>query len=194
MRHRCRYGAAHAGVRRLERLIVGGFLALCIAGGCDPLSRPGDTEGEQVAARWEWHGRLVVDTDPDLTLIRLRIDTAGVLERNDVLLARFDFDPSPSAGDEYAIALGLELGQARALPLDVPLALGAPPARIPAYGTVARFGTPLRPDSVRGWLLLGQRGLRQLTGRIDATLYFTAWSDSAIHGRYQLRQKIFGVK
>jgi hypothetical protein len=43
-------------------------------------------------------------------------------------------------------------------------------------------------------LLISRRGLRQLTGRIDARLYFTAWHDSTAHAVYELRQKIFGVK
>ena len=129
-----------------------------------------------------------------LTLVRLRIDTTGANGRHDILLARFDFDPSSGMGDEYALTLGLDLGLARDLPIDRPVSLGPPPARVPAYGTVTRLGTPLRPDSVRGTLLLSQRGLRQLTGRIDATLYFTAWDDSTRHVRYELRQEIFGVK
>lgn len=161
---------------------------------CDPLHRPGDTPGEQLAARWEWFGRLAVDTDPVLTLVRLRIDTTGVTARRDVLLARFDFDPTPEAGDEYALTLGLDLGRSRDLELNVPHALGSLPARIPAYATVACLCRPLRPDSVRGTFQLAQRGLRQLTGRIDATLYFTAWDDPARHATYELHQKIYGVK
>ncbi|HXF95297.1 MAG TPA: hypothetical protein VNI61_04275 [Gemmatimonadales bacterium] len=170
------------------------LLTLCALWGCDPLQRPGDTTGEQSAARWEWRGRLVVETDSLLTLVRLRIDTTALAERHDVLLARFDFDPSAGAGDEYALTVALDLGPVRDLPLNRPLPLGPPPARIPAYATVSRLGTPLRPDSVRGTFLLAQRGLRQLTGRIDATLYFTAWEDPTQHAAYELRQKIFGVK
>jgi hypothetical protein len=169
-------------------------LAPLLSAGCDPLRRPGDTTGEQRAARWEWSGRLAAEPDSALTLVRLRIDTAGAVGRHDVLLARFDFDPSPAVGDEYALTVGLDLGVARDLPLDRPLPLGPPPARIPALGTVTRLGTPLRPDSVRGTVLLSRRGLRQLTGRIDATLYFTAWGDTARHASYPLHQKIFGVK
>lgn len=162
-------------------------------GACDPLKRANDTWGQQVAARWEWHGRLVADTDPRLTLVRLRIDTSGVVERNDVLLVRYDFDPSAEAGDEYALTLGIDLGEVRRLPLNEPLLLGGPRG-LRAHGTVAQLGTPLLPDSVRGSVLLGQRGLRQITGRIDAALYFTAWDDTAKHARYELHQKIFGVK
>lgn len=167
---------------------------LSTLGACEPLQRPGDTVGEQRAARWEWHGRIVADTDPVLTLVRLRIDTTGDRSRHDLWLARFDFDPSAGTGDEYALTLGLDLGVARELPLNEPLALGPPPAKIPAHATIAHLGTPLRPDSVRGTLMLGQRGLRQLTGRIDATLHFTAWDDSTKHASYALRQKIYGVK
>ena len=165
-----------------------------LAAACDPLRRPGDTTGDQRSARWEWNGRLAVETDSVLTLVRLRIDTAGVTGRHDVLLARFDFDPSSGAGDEYALTLGVDLGVARALPLEQPLPLGPLPGHLAAFGTVTRLGTPLRPDSVRGTFLLSQRGLRQLTGRIDATLYFTAWDDSTRQARYELHQEIFGVK
>lgn len=167
------------------------LLAVCA---CDPLARPGDTAGVQLAARWEWYGRLVVEHDSALTLTRIRLDTAGIRERHDVLLARFEFDPSPQAGDEYAIALGLGFGRLRDLPLNEPIPLGAPPARIPASATITRLGTPLRPDSVRGTFVLGRRGLRQFMGRVDAVLYFTAWADTANHVRYELHQKIHGVK
>jgi hypothetical protein len=178
----------------LDALSRGWYWALVpLLGGCDPLQRPGDTQGRQLAARWEWHGRLVVDPDPRVTLVRLRIDTAGVRERNDVLLARYDFDPSVGPGDEYALTLGIDLGEARRLPLNEPLPLGEPHG-LPVHGTVTYLGTPLRPDSVRGTMTLAQRGLRQLTGRIDATLFFTGWNDTSKHVRYDLHQKIFGVK
>lgn len=165
---------------------------------CEPTRRPGDTQGEQHAAQWEWYGRLVVQADPALTLVRMRIDTAGVTERHDVLLARFDFDPSAAVGDEYSIALGIDLGRVRELRLHAPYDLGTPlpplPARIPSYATVTCFCRPLRPDSVRGTLLLATRGLRHFAGRVDATLYFTAWDDSAVHAAYPLHQRIDGVK
>lgn len=161
---------------------------------CELLPHPGDTAGEQRVARWEWHGRLVMEDDSTLTLTRLRIDTAGVMERRDVLLTRFEFDPTGEPGDEYWLTLGLDLGTAGDLPLNEPLAIGAPPAPVRAAGTVVGLGTPLRPDSVRGRFLLSQRGLRQLTGRIEATLFFTAWHDTSAHATYELRQKIYGVK
>ena len=167
---------------------------LLLVGGCEGLDKPGDTLGEQLSARWEWRGRLVVEVDSTLTLVRLRIDTAGVTERHDVILTRFDFDPEAGMGDEYALSLGLDLGVARDLPLMEPVTLGSPPARIPAYGTVTRLGTPLRTDSVRGTFVLGQRGLRQLTGRVEARFYLTAWHDTSAHATYELRQKIYGVK
>jgi hypothetical protein len=165
-----------------------------MVGGCGGLEKPGDTQGEQLSGRWEWRGRLVTETDPTLTLVRLRIDTAGIRERHDVVLTRFDFDPGAGAGDEYSLTLGLDLGVARDLPLREPLELGPPPARVPAFGTVTSLGTPLRTDSVRGTFVLGQRGLRQLTGRVDARFYLTAWHDTSAHATYELRQKIFGVK
>jgi len=158
------------------------------------VSKPGDTEGVQRAARWEWQGRLIVEDDSTLTLTRMRIDTTGVTERHDVILTRFDFDPAVGPGDEYALTLGLDLGVARDLPINEPIPIGPAPAPIRAFGTVARLGTPLRPDSVRGAYLLEQRGLRTLSGRVHVTLYFTAWDDTTRQVTYELRQKIYGVK
>jgi hypothetical protein len=159
---------------------------------CDVLPRDTDTRGEQRAAAWAWSGRLVVDTDAALTLVRLRIDSAAVTERHDVLLARFDFNPMAGLGDEHSLTLGLDLGRVRELAMSQPLPLGVP-GGIPAYGTVTCLCTPLRPDSVRGSLVIQQRGLRQLVMRINAVLYFTQWSDSTQHAAYPLRQLIFGV-
>lgn len=161
---------------------------------CELLPREGDTEGEQRAARWEWTGRLVVDTDPVLTVVRLRLDTAGVVGRHDVVLARFDFDPALGEGDEYSLTVGLDLGHAKELPVRVPLRLGPPPAEIAAFATVTCLCRPLRPDSARGSFVILQRGLRQITARIDARFYFTVWNDSSAHQVYVLRQKFFGVK
>lgn len=165
---------------------------LLLALGCDNISRPGDTLGLQSLGRWEWHGRLAVEPDPKLTLVRLTIDTTR--GGGDVGLARYDFNPSPAAGDEYEIMLGLDFGRVRDLRQDVPYALGAPPARIPAYATVTCFCPPLRPDSVRGTFRVATRGLRQITGRVDATLYFTEWNDPARHATYSLHQRIDLVK
>jgi hypothetical protein len=168
------------------------LLFLTLLGACDATSRPGDTLGAQSAARWEWHARLVVDTDPQVTLVRLRVDTAH--GGGDVGLARYDFNPTPALGDEYAITLGLDFGQVRDLRQNVPYALGPPPARIPAYATVTCFCPPLRPDSVRGTFRVATRGLRQITGRVDATLYFTVWNEPARHVTYSLHQRIDLVK
>ena len=131
-----------------------------------------------------------MDTDPRYTAVYLRVDTA-VAERHDVLLARFEFDPSEGSGDEYALTVGLDLGDARALSANRAYALGD---SIKAYATVSCLCRPLRPDSVRGWYTMQTRGLRQLSGRIDATLYFTAWDDSTHHATYPLRQRIHGVR
>jgi hypothetical protein len=167
-------------------------LALAAAG-CDPYKRPDDTTGEQLAARWEWHGRLVAEADTSLTLTRLRIDS-GLPDRHDVVLARFDFDPAFGIGDEYALTVGLDLGVAHDLPVGQPLELGPPPGRIPAAAVVACLCRPWRPDSVRGTLTIHQRGVRQITARIDATLHFTAWHDSSVRTSYLLRQRLYGVK
>ena len=158
---------------------------------CD-VSRPGDTQGAQSYGRWEWHARLAVEPDARLTLVRMRIDTAR--GGGDVVLARYDFNPSAAEGDEYALTIGLELGRVRDLKANTSYTLGPPPGRIPAVATVACLCRPLKPDSVRGAFLLATRGLRQLTGRIDATLYFTEWNDSSRHVIYSLHQRIDAIK
>ena len=169
------------------------LLSTFFLGACDATSRPGDTLGLQTSARWEWHARLVVERDPTLTLVRLRIDTTQ--GGGDVGLARYDFNPSAAEGDEYELVLGLDFGRVRDLRQDVPYTLGPPPAaRIPAYATVTCFCRPLRPDSVRGTFRVATRGLRQITGRVDATLYFTEWNDPARHVTYSLHQRIDLVK
>jgi len=162
-------------------------------GACDLLPHPGDTDGVQRAAKWYANARIVVDTDPRYTIVRLRADTA-VPDGHDVLVARFDFDPAPGVGDEYSIGLALDFGRARDLRTETAYALGPPPARIPAWATVGCLCRPLKPDSVRGTYVLSSRNLGQLTGRIDATLYFTAWADSGVHETYRLRQRIYAVK
>jgi len=70
----------------------------CLA--CDGVSRPDDTLGLQSVARWEWHGRLVVEDDSALTLVRMALDTTH--GGGDVALARFDFNPAVGEGDEYS--------------------------------------------------------------------------------------------
>jgi hypothetical protein len=161
--------------------------------GCDLLPHPGDTDGVQQAARWVTGGRLVVDTDPRLTIVRLEVDTAPSAAGHDVLLARFDFDPTGGAGGAYSIALGLDFGRLRDLTTST-YALGPPPARIAAYATVTCLCRPLRPDSVRGTYELSRRGMAQLTGRLDARLYFTAWDNPRHHAVYRLKQRIEGVR
>ena len=86
---------------RILALIAG------VTSACDILPRPGDTEGLQQAGRWEQHGRIIVEPDPRYTIVHLRVDT-NVVERHDVVLARFDFDPSEAVGDEYALTLALD--------------------------------------------------------------------------------------
>jgi len=112
----------------------------------------------------------------------------------DVVLARYDFNPAVGEGDEYALTLGLELGRAHDLVPGKPYAFGTGPGQIAAHATVACLCRPLRPDSVRGTYLLATRGLRQLTGRVDATLYFTEWNDTARHVTYSLHQRIDAIK
>jgi hypothetical protein len=154
-----------------------------VTSACDMLPRAGDTEGQQMTGRWDWRGRLRVETDDRYTVVRLKVDTTGVTERHDILTARFEFDPSDAMGDEYALNVGLEVGDAERLS-----------AEIPAYATVTCLCRPLRPDSVRGTYTMSTRGLRQLSGRIEATFYFTAWDDRAVHATYRLQQRLFGVR
>jgi hypothetical protein len=175
----------------LERVLTLALVAGAAA--CDILPRAGDTRGEQLAGRWDWHGRLSVETDDRYTLVRLKVDTTGVTERHDILTARFEFDPGEGSGggDEYALSVALEIGDARRLAANHPYRLGTD---IPAYATVTCFCRPLHPDSVRGTYTMSTRGIRQLAGRIDATLYFTAWDDPGVHATYRLRQRIHGVR
>ena len=147
----------------------------------------------QERGEWEQHGHLVVQPDPRYTVVYLRVDTVGVVERHDVVLARFDFDPSEGEGDEYSLTIALDIGDARARAANHPYALGARDS-LPAFATVTCLCRPLRPDSVRGTYTINTRGSRQLAGRIDATLYFTAWDDPTRHATYPLRQRIHGVR
>jgi len=172
----------------LECVLIGGW-GLGI-GGCEILPRPGDTQGVQGAGRWEQHGRIIVEPDPRFTAVYLRVDTT-LTERHDVVLARFDFDPSDALGDEYSLEVALDLGDARRLSAGHAYRLGD---SIPAWGTVTCLCRPLRPDSVQGTYAMQTRGARQIAGRIDATLYFTAWNDPARHATYRLRQRIHGVR
>lgn len=123
-------------------------------------------------------------------MVHLRVDTTGV-ERHDVVLARFDFDPLEGTGDEYSLTIALDIGDARARSTNHSYSLGD---SIPAFATVTCLCRPLRPDSVRGSYTIQTRGRRQLAGRIDATLYFTAWDDPNTHAAYRLRQRIHGVR
>ena len=84
------------GAGALPRAVLSALLAAALAG-CDETSRRGDTTGVQSYGRWEWHARLVVAPDPTLTLVRMRIDTSR--GGGDVVLARYDFDPSVGVGD-----------------------------------------------------------------------------------------------
>jgi len=173
----------------LQRLSV---TLLVVVAACDGVSHLDDTLGVQSSARWEWHGRITVTQDPRLTLTRLAIDTGH--GGGDVGLARYDFNPAEGEGDEYSLTLALDLGRARDLRQNVPYTLGPADARIPAYATVTCFCQPLKPDSVRGTFRLATRGLRQITGRVDATLYFAEWNAPTRHTTYPLHQRIDLVK
>src|SRR3989441_10610992 len=159
---------------------------------CDQASRAGDTTGLQSYGRWEWHGRIVAEPDSSLTLMRIRIDTTR--GGGDVAVVRYDFDPSPGAGDEYALTLGLDFGNVRALRPGGPYELGSPPARVPAFATATCFCRPLRPDSVRGTFTLVTRAMRQITGRVAAALYFTAWDDPPLHAMHPLHTRLHALQ
>jgi hypothetical protein len=148
----------------------------------------------QTLGRWEWHGRLEAQPDSHLTLVRLGIDTTPVPGAGDVVLARYEFNPTDAAGDEYALTVGLDLGKAHDLPIGQSLPLGPPPGRIPTFATIACLCRPLKLDSARGGLRLATRGMRQLAGRLDATFYFTEWNDSTRHARYAVRQRLDAIK
>lgn len=178
----------HASPRRFLSTV----LVLTVLG-CDILPQKGDTIGEQVQAEWLVAARLVVDTDPTYTIVRLGAEPLDSAHGgHHVLLARFEFNPSPAEGDEYALNVGLDLGDIRAVRRGVIYPLGPP--GIPAYGTVTCLCRPLKPDSVRGTFTISQRGMGQIVGRIDATLFFTAWDDSSHHASYRLRQRIDGMR
>ena len=170
------------------------FLSTTLACGFFPAK--GDTEGDQQQAQWFAGARLVVDTDPTLTLIRLKSEPLDSTRGgHHLLLARYDFNPDQSSlGDEYSLHFALDLGNIRTLERGTAYALGPPPARIPAYGTVSCLCSPLRPDSVRGTFTIIQRGMAQIVGRVDATLFFTQWNDSTKHATYRLRQRIDGLR
>jgi len=168
--------------------------AVTLLSGCRGAPREPDTRAVQTLGRWEWHGRLVAEPDSHLTLARLRIDTSAAAAAGDVVLARYEFNPTDTDGDEYALTVGLGLGRVRELPLGQSLALGPPPARIPAFATIACLCRPLKLDSVRGRLRLATRGMRQLTGRLDAAFYFSEWNDSTRHARYAVHQRLDAIK
>jgi hypothetical protein len=175
------------------RCIASALAAVLVVGGCELLPRPGDTQGEQNQTLWTSAGRLVTESDPRLTIVRLRVDTDEVRARHDVLLTKFEFG-NPADASNYELSLGLDFGDTRRLSLGKPYAVGGPHAEIPAAGTVACLCHPLRPDSVRGTYELERLGIAQITGHVDVTLFFTAWDDPRVHETYRLKQRIEGVK
>jgi hypothetical protein len=124
----------------------------------------------------------------------MRIDTGGPGPSGDVVLVRYDFNPTTGVGDEYTIALGFELGRVRDLRTGAAYMIGRPPGRIPTYATITCLCQPLKLDSARGTLSLATRGLRQLTGRVDATLFFGEWNDPSRHSAYFLHQRFDAIK
>ena len=177
-------------MRAAALILVVGILA------CDGASRRGDTTGVQTLGRWEWHGRLVFKPDPRMTLMHLRIDTTGTGDPagRDVALVRFEVNPTAAVGDEYALTIGLDLGRVRDLRPGVAYEIGRPPAPIPAHATITCLCEPEREDSIRGSLILATRGMRQLTGRLDATVYFTQWNNATRHATFAIHQRFDAIK
>jgi len=165
-----------------------------LLGGCSGASRVRGTRGVQTLGRWEWHGRLVAEPDSHLTLVRLQIDTSPSPAAGDVVLARYEFNPTDALGDEYALTVGLDLGNVRDMAPGATTALGPRPGRVAAYATVACLCRPLRLDSSRGTFTLSTRGMRQLIGRLDATFYFSEWNDPTRHTQYPLHQRLDAIK
>jgi hypothetical protein len=170
-------------------------ISLLTALGCGFFPEKGDTDGDQQRAQWLTSARLVVDTDPTLTIIRLKsapLDSAH--GGHHLILARYDFNPDQTIlGDEYSLNIALDLGDIRTLERGTAYPLG-PPGRIAAYATVSCLCSPLRPDSVRGTFGIVQRGMAQIVARIDATLFFTEWNDSTKHATYRLRQRLDALR
>ncbi len=187
-RRGCRY-RFYASPRRFLSTV---FLSTTLACGFFP--ERGDTDGDQQQAQWLTSARLVVDTDPTLTLVRLKSEPLDSTHGgHHLLLARYDFNPDQTVlGDEYSLHVALDLGDIRTLERGTTYPLGR--SRIPAYGTVSCLCSPLRPDSVHGTFTIIQRGIAQIVGRVDATLFFTEWNDSTKHATYRLRQRIDGLR
>jgi hypothetical protein len=161
--------------------------------GCDGVVRRGDTTAVQTLGRWEWNARLRLDVDPVLTLARLSIDT-GTVPGRDVVLVRYEVNPTAALGDEYAVTVGLELGNVRNLRPGARNQIGSAPAALRAHATVTCLCPPLREDSLRGTFTLATRGMRQLVGRLDATFYFTEWNNPERHRTYALHQRLDAIK
>ena len=144
--------------------------------------------------RWEWHGRLIVRPDSQLTLVRMKIDTGGSSPTQDVALVRYDFNPTTGVGDEYTVTVGFELGRVHDLRMGTKYEIGPRPGRIPLYATITCLCEPLKLDSARGTLTLATRGLRHLVGRLDVTLFFGEWNDPLRHLTYDLHQRFDAIK
>ncbi|HXQ28166.1 MAG TPA: hypothetical protein VN848_02755 [Gemmatimonadales bacterium] len=159
---------------------------------CAGASRRGDTTAIQTLGRWEWHARLARGEDSSFTIERLSIDTAAA--GSDVALLRYEFHPIGGLGAASAVTLGLDLRALRTLRPGVSYTMGSASATVPAYATLTCLCPPLRSDSVRGTFLLVTRGMRQLTGRIDAAVYLSEWNASDRHVTYALHQRFDALK
>jgi hypothetical protein len=123
-----------------------------------------------------------------LTITRISADSGS----RDVLLARYEYDSAEGLGDEVAINLGIDLGSVRDLRLNRPLPLGT--GGLATAFSVTCLCEPLRPDSVVGTITLVTRGIRQLTGRIDATLYSSEWNPPHRQATHVLHQRLDAIR
>lgn len=148
---------------------------------------PGDTEGTQRSAEWWSDASLSVEVDSVLFLERVRVHPGT----HDVVRGRFEFDPVPASyGDEYSITFGIDLGPADSLLLREPHALGGPEGLRVAVGARIGMGAEVRADSARGTLVIVQRGMMQLIGRVEADFFYSNVTDSARVVVERFRQRV----
>lgn len=137
---------------------------------------PGDTAGEQRRAEWWTDARITVMDDSVLTVRRVGV-TPGT---HDVVVGAFDFNTDNAVvGDEFSMSFAIDLGPPDSLETDVIHQIGGPGGLEAALGSRIGLGPVLRPDSMRGELLIFSRGMMQMFGRIRARLYYSSWNDSS---------------
>ncbi|MGH7753241.1 MAG: hypothetical protein ACREN5_10515 [Gemmatimonadales bacterium] len=156
---------------------------------CGP-ERRGDTRAQQRYGRWYQAARLTAGADSILTITRISADSGS----RDVLLVRYEFDAAEGLGDEVAITIGIDLGSVRQLKLGRSLPLGGAPGALAGAFAVTCLCEPLRPDSVVGTITVVTRGIRQITGRIDATLHSSEWNAPHRRASQVLHQRLDAIR